>query len=383
MTVKMAVNARAKKPRGGFIQNRKNLIGLLLAVASALVALILSVISGHMGKALTEQGMASRWSSKKDVAQISCFFSADAGVDVNSIQEFEHGLDAYLTENSIEQTSPNPGARLWVDAYSGEGKITLTNGSASVEADALGVGGDFFLFHPQELLYGNYFSGNDLNSDYCVIDQDAAWKLFGSNNVAGMTVNISGVPHIVSGVIRRQEGRLLEAAGLDTTRVYVSYTTLERYGSSHGINHYEIVMPDPVKQFAYKYVREKMGSDEKESEVLENSTRFSLLGRLRLIKEFGTRSMNGKAIVYPYWENLARGYEDIIGVLTLWMILFLIWPVVYAILLLRYWWRHKGWTFKDIWLKIGEVIERFREKRYYHRQQAIQVPDQKDKEREL
>ena len=42
-----------------------------------------------------------------------------------------------------------------------------------------------------------------LMKDYCVIDEDAAWQLFGSNDVAGMTVYIGGVPHIVTGVIRR------------------------------------------------------------------------------------------------------------------------------------------------------------------------------------
>ena len=39
--------------------------------------------------------------------------------------------------------------------------------------------------------------------DYCIIDQDAAWQLFGSNNVAGMTVKIGGIPHIIAGVVER------------------------------------------------------------------------------------------------------------------------------------------------------------------------------------
>ena len=36
-----------------------------------------------------------------------------------------------------------------------------------------------------------------------------------------------------------------KAAGLTSTVVYVSYETLETYGTSNGINHYEIVMPNP------------------------------------------------------------------------------------------------------------------------------------------
>ncbi|MCM1111755.1 MAG: ABC transporter permease [Muribaculum sp.] len=346
---------------------RKLILGITGGV-SFLVFLVLAAVSGHMISGLTDQQMAKRWSEEGGVAQISCFFSVNARVTEDTLQEFEHSLDSFLQESSITQESENAGARLWADAYSAEGRITLTGETGRVEADALGVGGDFFLFHPQQLLYGAYFSGNDLNSDYCVIDQDAAWQLFGSNNAAGMTVYIAGVPHIVSGVIERPQGKLMEKAGLDGTRVYVSMRTLETYGSSQGINHYEIVMPNPVKEFALKHVKEQLGSDEMETEVIENSTRFRLLNRLKVIGAFGTRSMNGRAIIYPYWENVARGYEDMIGLITVFMLIFLLYPVILALVFFILWWRHKGWTFKDVWHKLKDKLERLQEKRYYRRQ---------------
>lgn len=340
---------------------KKLILGITGGV-SLLVFVILLAVTGYMSGSLTEQQMAKRWNEKGGVAQISCFFSTNAWVTEDTIEAFEHSIDSYLQESSITQESENPSARLWVDAYSAEGKLTLSSDTGSVEADAMGIGGDFFLFHPQKLLYGAYFSGNDLNQDYCVIDEDTAWQLFGSNNVAGMMVYVAGEPHIVSGVIERSKGRLVEAAGLDSTRVYVSLSTLEAYGSSNGINHYEVVMPSPVKEFAFKYVKEQLGNDERESEVLENTSRFSLLNRLKLIKAFGTRSMNGKAIIYPYWENLARGYEDIIGLLTAFMLLFLLYPSVLVLVIFIRWWRHKGWTIKSVWLKIVDKLERLRER---------------------
>lgn len=342
----------------------KKLILMISGGISLLVFFLLLAVTGHMTKALPEQQMAARWSDSGGVAQISCFFSTDMDVTEDTLQGFEHSLENYLKEASITQESENPGARLWADAYSAEGKITLSSDNGSVEAEATGIGGDFFLFHPQKLLYGAYFSGNDINQDYCIIDEDAAWQLFGSNNVAGMMVYIAGVPHIVTGVIERSDGRLVEAAGLDSTHVYVSLSTLEQYGSSHGINHYEIVMPNPVKEFALKYVREQLGKEEKETEILENTSRFSLLNRLRVIRAFGTRSMNGKAIIYPYWENVARGYEDIIGLLTVFMLIFLLYPSVLALVLFIRWWRHKGWTFKSVWLKIKDKFENLRDRHY-------------------
>lgn len=198
--------------------------------------------------------------------------------------------------------------------------------------------------------------------DYCIIDQDAAWQLFGSNNVAGMTVNIGGTPHIVVGVVERPEGRLVEAAGLDSTLVYVSYQTLNKYGSCNGINHYEIVMPDPVTGFAENLIREGLGTSEKETEVLENTSRYSFLSRLKLIPGFGTRSMNGKAIIYPYWENVARGYEDILAVITLFELLFLLYAVVLALVFFGIWWKHKGWTLRGVWLYVKDKAERMAEK---------------------
>ena len=204
-----------------------------------------AMLTGHIlsGKQ-DSQNMAERWSSGNATAQISCFFSVNAGITEDRIQEFEHTIDNALVDAAVVQESENPGARLWTDAYSADGKITISSDRGSVTGDAIGIGGDFFLFHPLKLLYGSYFSGNDLMQDYCVIDEDAAWQLFGSPDVAGMTVYISGIPHMITGVVERPQGRLEKAAGLDSTLIYVSYQTLSEYGTDNGINHYEIVMPD-------------------------------------------------------------------------------------------------------------------------------------------
>ena len=344
---------------------------VLLAISgglSFLIFMILLAVTGWLGNSLQEQQMAERWSAEGGVAQVSCFFAADANVTEEGILAFEHSLDSALQEASISQNSENPSARLWADAYSAYGKISVSNNKTSIQADAIGIGGDFFLFHPLRLLSGSYFSGNDLMQDYCVIDQDAAWQLFGSNDVAGMTVYIGNVPHIITGVVERPAGKLEEKAGLDSTVIYVSYQTLEKLGTSYGINHYEIVMPNPVSGFAYDHVQKNIGVEEAKMEVVENTSRFSLLSNVQTIGEFGSRAMNGKAIIYPYWENLARGYEDIIALLTLFMLLFLLYPVVLAIVLFVIWWKHKGWTMHDMRVKLQDKLELSFEKRRTQRQ---------------
>ena len=110
--------------------------------------------------------------------------------------------------------------------------------------------------------------------------------------------------------------------------------------------------------FAYDYVSENLGSDEKNVEVIENTDRYSFLSRLKSLKEFGVRAMNGKAIIYPYWENVARGYEEILATLTLLQLLFFAYPVIIAVIALVIWWRHKNWTMKDVYHQIKDKAER-------------------------
>ena len=343
-------------------QTMKKLVLGISGGISFLIFLVLFIVIQSMISGQDTQRMAKRWSDEDDVSQVSCFFAADAEVTEDTVLSFEHSIDSALADASVQQESENPGARLWADCYSADGSITLSSDRASLSADAIGIGGDFFLFHPLKLVSGAYFSGNDLMQDYCVIDEDAAWQLFGSSDVAGMMVYISGVPHIVTGVVERPKGRLWEAAGLDDTLVYVSLSSLEEWGTSYGINHYEIVMPDPVTGFACEYVKDNLGSDEKTTEVVENSSRYSFLSRLKLIGQVGLRSMNGKGIIYPYWENVARGYEDILTLLTLFGLLFLLYPVGMLLALFGIWWKHKGWTIKDMCLKGKDQLERLAEK---------------------
>lgn len=347
----------------------KKYVQWICAAVSFIIFLVLLGISNHMAGSLLSQTVSKRWSSEGGVAQVSCFFSVNSDITKDSIEEFEHSVDGILKEESITLETADDGdgqqksesARLWADAYSADGKISISSDRASVSAAAIGIGGDFFLFHPLQLINGAYFSGNDLMQDYCVLDEDAAWQLFGSNDIAGQMVTIGGVPHIVTGVIKRPDGKLSEAAGLSETVVYVSYDTLEQYGTNNGINHYEIVMPDPVSGFALEKVKEKLGSDEKNVEILENNSRFSLLSRIQTVLEFGTRSMNGKAIIYPYWENVARGYEDIIALITAFMLISLLYPVIFLIVKLIKWWKHRKWTFKDVWNKLRDKYERLME----------------------
>ena len=341
-----------------------------------LIVWILTITANHYQETLIPQHAASRWKEDGAVAQISCFFSVNTQVSPESIEEFEHNLDNALEQASIVVESPHESARLWADAYSASGKISVKSNIGNITTDCIGIGGDFFLFHPLPLLSGSYFSGNDVMQDYCVLDREAAWKLFGSNDVAGQIVYIQDVAHVVTGVVEHEDSDWYKAAGLDNAMIYVSYDSLKKYGSSNGINHFEILMPNPVKGYAKGYVQGAIGVPVEEMDLVENSARYDFLNQWKHIGKLSTRSMNGKAIIYPYWENVARAMDDKLAYLLMIRLLFL--AIVVMIMIAEIWryWRRKTWTVKSVLKKTYHNLtlkaSRVRQRKKYEKQKKQQ-----------
>ena len=280
----------------------KQKIFSIITIGSLLFYLILTLWSDRQIESLTDQQAAKRWDKEGNSAQVSCFFAENTEVDEYMLMSFERQLEQSLREVLQTENSEDEGEkRLFIDAYSALGSITITSEKGKIEdVSAVGAGGDFFLFHPLQLVSGGYFSGDDLMQDSIILDEEAAWQLFGSNDIAGMSVMIGNVPHYVAGVIKRQEGRFAEGAGLTKTVVYVSYDTLTSYGTSEGINVYEVTAPNPVKGFVYKCVKEKLGVSEDKMVVVENSSRYALSSLIPVLLDFGTRSMQNTAVKFPY-----------------------------------------------------------------------------------
>ena len=121
--------------------------GLFLWISvflSFVIALILWVVSLRLIDNQEAQQMAQRWSPGGGSAQISCFFSTNTGITPDRIKEIEHNLDSKLQEASIVSESQNPGARMWADAYSAYGKITVKSHLGNITADAIGIGAPVF-----------------------------------------------------------------------------------------------------------------------------------------------------------------------------------------------------------------------------------------------
>jgi hypothetical protein len=395
-TIKQVFSGFLKRQLG----DRKRLFIFIVVAVLLLINLILDVSMKKTIGDLPQYLLADRWSEDERMAQISIYATEDQQIDEDNIKRFEYQLEKKLIESGvtdpdadekesgkkvidtigIDEMNKEPleeeityrereGVRkLFAVGYCAQGQVTLSFENRTAEnAAAIGVGGDFFLFHPMTFVTGGPFSGEDLMKDYLVIDEDLAWQLFGSSDIIGECVDISGIPHYIVGVVKKETGKIAKASGLNKSYVYMSYDSLSRYGKIlsgrtatrdisedgataqiGGINCIEVICPNPVNGLAAKVCRESLGINAEFVSVIDDTDRFSFFSLIAVLRSFGTRSMWSKAIFYPYWENMARGYEDILASMLFIRIICILISVILFVISIVNAYRKKTWTVRSV-----------------------------------
>lgn len=293
-------------------------------------------------------------------AQLACYLPVGQGKSEEDIFSFREGLDSRFLEQSLE--TPENGS-LYVDAYSGSAKVTITTDYGTAQLNATGVGGDFFYFHPLPLRSGSYIFERDLMDDLVVLDEVLAWRLFGGVDLTGMTVFINGEPFLVSGVVSMEEDFASDRARTQEGALFLSWSALTRLTETAEIDSYEIVLPDPITGFARGILED--GFAAAGGEIVENSSRFSLSALLDVAGGFGERSMRVNGVIYPYWENALRLREDYAVLLLVLAVLFALCPAVFAVIFVVRW-ICRGWRYarRAIPEKVDAAVERQREQAY-------------------
>ncbi|MBR2895649.1 MAG: ABC transporter permease [Oscillospiraceae bacterium] len=270
---------------------------------------------------------AQRFQGESEIrfAQIACFLPVGAGKTQEEIYDFRLALENKFVEESLEAPE---GGSLWIDAYSGSTSVHAVTEHGRVEMTAIGVGGDFFHFHPLRLRSGAYISERDLMDDLVLLDEVTAWRLFGGFDLAGMPLEINGNPFVVAGVVTLEDDFASKRAMQQEGGIFLSYSALERLNEELAIDCYEIVLPDPISGYAAGVVETLFA--QKTGEVVENSGRYAAMRLLDVVRSFGARSMHTSAVVYPYWENALRLREDYAAVLLMLAVLLAVCPAVSA-----------------------------------------------------
>ncbi|MCL2408254.1 MAG: ABC transporter permease [Oscillospiraceae bacterium] len=296
----------------------------LLAFFACLIA------SASIRGTLRSQQAARTWAgqSGERFAQLSVFIPDNFRLDEEAIHHLRAAIDTALVAASLEDTD---GRTLYTDAWAAVGEVIVVGDREAFPVEAFGVGGDFFLFRPLHLRDGSYISPNDLMRDRVVLDEELAWRLFGSVRVTGMEIMIGDRPHTVAGVIARDTDFATVRAYGGGAGMFMSYESLrELTGGSAGIGTYMIVLPDPITGFALETLTEAFPAAD--AHIVENSARYSLSNTFNTIAAFGERSMRTDGIVFPYWENAARYTEDWLALLLALSLAFVLCPIVSGVI---------------------------------------------------
>lgn len=399
---------------------REKLKRLALPIAAAILALLcLSclLVYSHLANMLDSQHQAERWQGEGELkfSQLSCFMSVDRKLTLEQVYTFRNAMMTKFHEAALDIDNDS---QLFCDAWSTTGKVYVSSDQGKGDVSVIAVGGNFFDFHPIRLLSGNYISPDDLMKDRVLLDEETAWLLFGGTQLEGMSFKIDGVPFVVAGVIEREQDFASLKAYTSGMGIYMSYDAYSSIkggggisatsstgsasggstsggssgssgssgtgsgstggssggssnsaGGSVGIECYEVVMAEPVKGFALGVAKEKFPIGG--GVIVDNSNRYSFENVLKLVKQFGARSMQTHGVILPYWENAARCIEDwCLALLIAAMVTAVLPLVLLAIFLVRLFIRGKGKLTQDLMPRakerVGEAI-RIRQRKAWER----------------
>ena len=126
-------------------------------------------------------------------------------------------------------------------------------------------------------------------------------------------------------------------------------------------------MPNPVSGYALQKVRsrlEQVPFPMEKATIVDNTSRFDILRLVTLMGQPGVRSMQIAPIRYPYWENVALGWEDVlIPYAFLWMFLRYS-PLVFLLWLVIWYATHKSWT-------VGGIVRDIQDRIYDRQSERI------------
>ena len=393
----------------------------IAAVILALLCLACLLVYSHLANMLDSQHQAERWQGESELkfSQLSCFMSVDQKLTLEQVYSFRNTMMDKFHEAALDIDSDT---QLFCDAWSTTGKAYVSSDQGKGDVSVIAVGGNFFDFHPIRLLSGNYISPDDLMKDRVLLDEDTAWLLFGGTQLEGLSFKIDGVPFVVAGVIEREQDFASLKAYTSGMGIYMSYDAYSSIkggggisatsstgsasggstsggssgssgssgtgsgstggstggssggssnsaGGSVGIECYEVVMAEPVKGFAMNVAKEKFPIGG--GVIVDNSNRYSFESVLKLVKQFGSRSMQTHGVILPYWENAARCIEDwCLALLIIAMVTAALPLAMLVIFLVRLFIRGKG-KLEDELLprakeRIGEAI-RVRQRKAWER----------------
>ncbi|MCL2841908.1 MAG: ABC transporter permease [Oscillospiraceae bacterium] len=331
---------------------------ILLSVLAVCSALFLR----HITAMLPSEQAADRWAGGTGrFAQVTAFLPEHGGLTVGQTDGLAMAIQSGLVTQGIMPDEPGG---LPTHAYSAEGVLsTSTRDRGPVETFATGVGGNFFVFHPVQLVSGSYLPVESLNRDLVVIDETLAWSLFGATDVAGLELVMEGQTFHIVGVYRPLNNFASQAADGTLPHMFLYYDAMTELLGPVPITTVMTVLPNPITglgEYVFREAIEVGGMDEDGYALVVNTYRYRLGALWGVIWDFGHRSMYQGGLRLPQWENAARMVEDFAALALLFILLFLLYPILMMIRLGISAFRHRRWR---LGRKIYNTFDQHREQK--------------------
>lgn len=344
-----------------FSGKTKNKIKFAAFLLFIIVAFVCLCLLHGINRKERESDAAIRWQSDKQAfSYISVYISPEENWNENDRKTLISNLKMSFQQNSvINENREDNSEGLLNDCFSCEGVMEFTNGKNTATAKVTATGGDFFFFHQPVWLSGFAYSDNDVMKDRAIIDKELAWQLFGGENVAGMPFKINGNTYYVAGVVDTSQVKEEKKAYGEINRAWLPYsafckeyqgdmapggtaskdagttpdTNINITGNTNKlpITCYEIVIPDPVKEWAINLVQTSLNAKDRKMVIIENSKRTNFFYVINNLKNFFYNTSGTQPVAYPYWENAAKVRDNKREVYTGIFLISLIYPVLLCI----------------------------------------------------
>ena len=233
----------------------------------------------------TLQYEAERWQgpSEQPYAQVSIFWN-EGEMDVGQAKMLAEALQ---TSFPTEEIPP------FVTAYGAKSSGLAVYAHRSTEAELWSVSRDFFTLHAFSMAEGGPGTFADTGSE-AVLNEAAAFALFGSSDCIGEDIQISGLGWRVIAVIREPDGAANEAAFGTAPRIFLPIA------DNDPVTFYEAILPEYYTGYAAQSLQNATGRS------VTTSTGCFRLSRLwDKAKDF-FRTPPEQTPSLPPWEQAAR-----------------------------------------------------------------------------
>lgn len=267
-----------------------------------LVCLAAAVCLGMARQGVTEDDVRDyaaenfRGDSEDKYMQLAFYCTEEDYLTPDGVMNLKNQLESAMTEKSLAAEGN------YLLAASMEKEVSVSRDTQAVDAVATVYFGDYFGLHPDLPLKGGYIDESDATTEFCVIDDLLAWRLFGSIDVCGLDIEINGKLYTINAVLAADRGEYAPYYG-EKPRLYILHNSGAMRDQNICFTTAEAVLPNPITDFALDMFSEAVsGYSEDVQTITGRFTPAGLWDNIKGMTALGV--MQGES--FPYYENVAR-----------------------------------------------------------------------------